>query len=301
TDLQEANSPAEKGTPQSAMPQAVKSLTVAAAQLQLESGTRSGGGTSVGPRRGSSQRHSQSETALETLKEVDDDESIALECSDYDAPASATVETFRRSEMTERLGADAVMLHAARNRSMPAMRAEETRGLRAFASTQFAAHKRGFLRRKVPLDELVSYTPALTRPLLNLPRELTRDALRSFSAVQAALAGEASEAVLWLCNVGVRTPALRDEILCQIGKQITGNPSSAATQRGWVLLCATLHAFGPSPRLHPHLAAFTATAPSLHLRRLLHVLLARTRQERKPRELSTAELRLVLAVPRRLP
>ncbi|KAJ1865490.1 hypothetical protein LPJ78_002664 [Coemansia sp. RSA 989] len=301
SDLHKASSPAEKEDEQSAIPQAIKSLTVAAAQLQLESGTRSGGASAAGTRRGSSQRHSQSETALETLKEVDDDESTTLECGDYDVPASATAETFRRSEMIERLGADAVMLHAARNRSMPAMRAEETHGLRAFASTQFAAHKRGFLRRRVPLDELVSYTPALTRPLLNLPRELTRDALRSFSAVQAALTGEALDPVLWLCNAGVREPALRDEILCQIGKQITGNPSAAAVQRGWALLSAALHAFGPSPRLHPHLAAFAATAPTLRLRRLLHVLLARTRQERKPRELSSAELRLVLAVPRRLP
>ncbi|KAJ2451685.1 hypothetical protein EV183_003461 [Coemansia sp. RSA 2336] len=302
SDLPKACLPAEKEDEQSAIPQAVKSLTVAAAQLRLESGTRSGSASAAGTRRGSSQRHSQSETALETFKEeVDDDESTTLECGDYDVPASATAETFRRSEMIERLGADAVMLHAARNRSMPAMRAEETRGLRAFASTQFAAHKRGFLRRRVPLDELVSYTPALTRPLLNLPRELTRDALRSFNAVQAALTSEALDSMLWLCNAGVREPALRDEILCQIGKQITGNPSAAAVQRGWALLCATLHAFGPSLRLHPHLIAFAATAPTLRLRRRLHVLLARTRQERKPHELSTAELRLVLAVPRRLP
>ncbi|KAJ2585573.1 hypothetical protein EV177_009923, partial [Coemansia sp. RSA 1804] len=117
--------------------------------------------------------------------------------ADYSVPASATIENFpiddssrrprNRSEAlrsggggsgvgtmgAERMsaldyypahgagmgGSSVVMFHAHRNRSMPSIRGDgQTCGMRAFASTQFAAQKRGFLRRKVPLDEMVSYT-----------------------------------------------------------------------------------------------------------------------------------------------
>ncbi|KAJ2494240.1 hypothetical protein IWW47_004734, partial [Coemansia sp. RSA 2052] len=208
--------------------------------------------------------------------------------------------------------ASSVMLHSGRNRSMPSISADgRLCGMRAFASAQFAAQKRGFLRRKVPLEEMVSYTSeAITRPLLNLPRELTRDAVRSFRVIQRHMgntdadvpAAERFAEVLWLANRGIRHQLLRDEVLCQLAKQVTGNPSAGAAERGWALLGVLLYAFRPTQLLLPHLEAFVGAAPvpTLALRRFLRLQLARVKRTgSRTAELSARELRLALTVPTR--
>ncbi|KAJ2340642.1 hypothetical protein IWW50_006670, partial [Coemansia erecta] len=382
----------------------IKSSSIADAQSRLESGTRSsseasptdtnpdaGAGVDAAAaaaadadrqRRISAQRHSQSETALETLKEAlntsqladdntqrtttaataavaEDDEyedesrdhfdethtnPMYMGHNDYSVPASATVETFRRSEQARRgdigrprnhslvpagggTGADrmsaldyfprqnsinSVMMHSQRNRSMPSIRADSRLyGMRTFASTQFAAQKRGFLRRKVPLEEMVSYTSeALTRPLMNLPRELTRDATHSFRVIQRFMGNtddvvtseDKFNDVLWLCNVGIRAQLMRDEIFCQLAKQVTGNPSPGAIERGWTLLAVLLYAFRPTHLLQPHLGAFVdaAPVPTLQLRRLLRLQLERVKRAGgRATEINAGELRLIMTVPSR--
>ncbi|KAJ2662653.1 hypothetical protein IWW48_001711 [Coemansia sp. RSA 1200] len=273
--------------------------------------------------------------------------------ADYSVPASATIENFpiddssrrprNRSEAlrsgsgggvgtmgAERMsaldyypahgagmgGSSVVMLHAHRNRSMPSIRGDgQACGMRAFASTQFAAQKRGFLRRKVPLDEMVSYTSeTIARPLLNLPREMARDAVRAFRTIQRLLGNIGSDSgtdrraadTLWLANRGIACPPLRDEVFCQLAKQITGNPSAAAAERGWALLAVLLYAFRPSPLLFPHLEAFVGAAPSvspvpsIDLHRLLRLQLMRARRSGgRTIAMSAAELQLAMAVPSR--
>jgi hypothetical protein len=44
-------------------------------------------------------------------------------------------------------------------------------------------------------------------------------------------------------------PELRDEIFIQLCKQLTGNPSVVAVERGWVLLHVALCSFPPSEEL----------------------------------------------------
>ncbi|KAJ2065672.1 hypothetical protein GGI17_000216 [Coemansia sp. S146] len=354
----------------------VSSLTEA--QHRLESGTRptaSADSSSKEQHRLSNQRHSQSETALETLKEAQattrtasaHDESEEDSCAadtvsgrpdgsftssmylnhhaDYKVPASATVEYFRSSEQAPRMegsngrprnyseqprygtvgptrmstldyyphdSASSVMLHSSRNRSMPSISADSRLyGMRAFANTQFAAQKRGFLRRKVPLEEMVSYTSeTITRPLMNLPRELTRDAVRSFRIIQRYMGNSEADVpfkekfaeVLWLANRGIRNQILRDEVFCQLAKQVTGNPSPGAAERGWTLLGVLLYAFRPTQLLFPHLEAFVGSAPipTLSLKRFLRLQLGRVRRTgSRTSELSAKELRLALTVPSR--
>ncbi|KAJ1824533.1 hypothetical protein LPJ60_000676 [Coemansia sp. RSA 2675] len=348
------------------------------AQHRLESGTRptaSNDPSSKEQHRLSNQRHSQSETALETLKEAQattrtataHDESEEDSCTadavpvrpsdsytssmymshhaDYNVPASATVEFFRSSEQAPRMessngrprnyseqphygtvgptrmstldyyphdSASSVMLHSSRNRSMPSISADSRLyGMRAFANTQFAAQKRGFLRRKVPLEEMVSYTSeTITRPLMNLPRELTRDAVRSFRIIQRYMGNSEADVpfkekfaeVLWLANRGIRNQILRDEVFCQLAKQVTGNPSAGAAERGWTLLGVLLYAFRPTQLLFPHLEAFVNSAPipTVSLKRFLRLQLGRVRRTGcRTSELSAKELRLALTVPSR--
>ncbi|KAJ2845544.1 hypothetical protein J3B02_004652, partial [Coemansia erecta] len=377
-----ADSPTDSFMPE----RRAKSSSVVDAQQRLESHTRPENTDESMKKsrcRLSDKRNSQSETALETLKEAlaatnindldEHDEEVsscqrqtsiekrisglgklqtpdrihaASHFSEYSVPASANVEHFRNSDHLLRRGAGSagrprnhseqpfhdpsgpmrmstvdyfpngsattVMIHSHRNRSMPSIRADSSMyGMRTFASTQFASQKRGFLRRKVPLEEMISYTSEpLTRSLMNLPREMNRDAVRSFRVIQRFMGNTDEDVslnekftdVLWLANVGVRNQPMRDEIFCQLAKQVTGNPSPAAAERGWTLIGVLLYAFRPTQVFLPHLEAFvdSAPVPTLVLKRFLRLQLSRVKRTgSRTSELSVKELRLVMTVPSR--
>ncbi|ORX68573.1 RhoGAP-domain-containing protein [Linderina pennispora] len=199
-----------------------------------------------------------------------------------------------------------------RNRSMPSIRPDRALfGMRAFAAAHFAAQKRGFLRRKVPVEELISYSAEpLARPLMNLPRELNRDAARSFAIIQCFmrdLEGAMSDTdlfseVLWLANQGIRHQLLRDEVFCQLAKQVTGHPSHDSAERGWVLMGVLFYAFRPSQLLFPHLEVFVESAQleSANLKRFLLLQLGRIKRTgSRTTPMTKEELRLALLVPRR--
>jgi hypothetical protein len=124
-----------------------------------------------------------------------------------------------------------------------------------FARQYFSTQRTGlFFKRAVPVEQLMAWQRApLSTPLLNLPRPLHRDALRVFRIVQhvmgdreregravarlpdptAAASGPREPAVLalieeerWLLSLGITHGELRDDIYCQVMKQINSNPSA---------------------------------------------------------------------------
>ncbi|PIA16304.1 RhoGAP-domain-containing protein [Coemansia reversa NRRL 1564] len=108
--------------------------------------------------------------------------------------------------------------------------------------------------------------------------------------------------VLWLANTGIHAQLMRDEAFCQLAKQVTGNPSPLAAERGWALMGVLLYAFHPSQVLLPHLEAFVDSAPAemTVLRRFVRLQLARARRTgSRSANMSTGELRLILTVPSR--
>ncbi|KAJ7124972.1 hypothetical protein C8R44DRAFT_914333 [Mycena epipterygia] len=162
-----------------------------------------------------------------------------------------------------------------------------------FARQYFSTHRTGFIfRRRVPVTQMMTWQKAvLNSPLLTLNRSLNRDAVKIFKVIQhimgdrdrdkpvgvrlpsdnhvsmvasinastTSLAGNSAgilEEERWLLGEGLTHGELRDEIYCQIMKQLTGNPSPESIFKGWQLLCVLLITFPPSKNFETYLRSF---------------------------------------------
>jgi hypothetical protein len=77
------------------------------------------------------------------------------------------------------------------------------------------------------------------------------DALSSFRLIQQFMGDvpskkPAPQLARALVQMGAGEPRLRDEILCQLIKQLTDNPVAASRARGWLLAAFCLCNFAPT-------------------------------------------------------
>ncbi|GFR97178.1 myosin-VIIa [Elysia marginata] len=64
-----------------------------------------------------------------------------------------------------------------------------------------------------------------------------------------------------VCALGIYRTNLRDELYCQLCKQLTSNPSRNSSVRGWVLMALFAGSFTPSERFAPSLTSFLRDGP----------------------------------------
>lgn len=122
----------------------------------------------------------------------------------------------------------------------------------------------------------------LTSPLLTLNRSLKTDAVKIFKVIQHIMGDREREKPAgipvavhngsttslpissmglleeerWLLGEGLTHGELRDEIYCQLMKQLSGNPNQESVFKGWQMLCVLLIAFPPSKNFETYLRSF---------------------------------------------
>ncbi|KAJ3733768.1 hypothetical protein DFJ43DRAFT_994552 [Lentinula guzmanii] len=146
---------------------------------------------------------------------------------------------------------------------------------------------------------------SLSSPLLTLKGNLNRDAVKIFKVIQHVMGDRERERGLgvrvpsdyvstvspinssttslghsssstnhvleeerWLLGEGLSHGELRDEIYCQVMKQLTKNPNPESVFKGWQLICVLLITFPPSKDFETYLRSFIQTHLSRHEGRL---------------------------------
>jgi len=110
-------------------------------------------------------------------------------------------------------------------------------------------------------EEASQYSPKLTEPLLATPADLVPVAMQIFTAIMSYMNGESNDvkasfeenrSLQFILKKGIESPIIRNEIYCQIVRQLNNNPNEEATRRGWEVLYFITGAFPPEGDLAKH-------------------------------------------------
>eukprot|EP01133_Synstelium_polycarpum_P010708 gene10708-12454_t len=129
---------------------------------------------------------------------------------------------------------------------------------------EMRAPKRSLIRGKraaVSHEALVSFSKKLTSPLHRLDTNLEKLALECFNNILMYMGDidrkkNASSHAICIIRVGLEHVDLRDEIYCQIVRQLTNHPKRDNKLRGWELMAAICGSFPPKQRLLKYVSSF---------------------------------------------
>ncbi|XP_041356325.1 myosin-VIIa-like [Gigantopelta aegis] len=80
------------------------------------------------------------------------------------------------------------------------------------------------------------------------------------------------EKVQYVCAMGIYRTDLRDELYCQLCKQLTNNPSRNSMMRGWVLMMLLAGCFTPSEKFAPCFETFLRDGPAEYAQKVDRIL-----------------------------
>ena len=115
------------------------------------------------------------------------------------------------------------------------------------------------LKRKSKLSTDVAITRLKDLDLLSSTQQIKMSGMNPFLEDRPT---SNLEKLHFIIGLGIHVAELRDEIYCQICKQLTGNPSSQSIARGWILLSLCVGCFAPSSKLIKYLQNFILNGPS---------------------------------------
>ncbi|GMH65788.1 hypothetical protein TL16_g04280 [Triparma laevis f. inornata] len=134
-----------------------------------------------------------------------------------------------------------------------------------FVEEFFKLDRKGMFNSKTSVEKISSWKNELIKTsLLQLPPDLASEALQTFRNVTGYMGDRGSSkeplghVTKILSSLMLAPEQLRDEVYCQICKQVNNNPDQVSTVRGWQLMVIMLSSFPPSTRLQLPLIAFCA-------------------------------------------
>jgi myosin-7 len=115
------------------------------------------------------------------------------------------------------------------------------------------------LKRKSKLSTDVAITRLKDLDLLSSTQQIKMSGMNPFLEDRPT---SNLEKLHFIIGLGIHVAELRDEIYCQICKQLTLNPSSQSIARGWILLSLCVGCFAPSAKLIKYLQNFILNGPN---------------------------------------
>ena len=130
----------------------------------------------------------------------------------------------------------------------------------------FKLDRKGMFNKKTSVEKVMKWKNDLIKTsLLQLPPDLSSEALQTFRNVTGYMGdrGSSKDPIghvnKILSSLMLAPEQLRDEVFCQIAKQVNENPDPVSTVRGWQLMVIMLASFPPSETLNKPLQAFFAS------------------------------------------
>lgn len=128
---------------------------------------------------------------------------------------------------------------------------------------KFNLDRKGLFNKRTQVEKILSFKKDLIKKsLLNLPSTMNNEAVQSYKNIVSFMGDRSTRkdsgghASKLLKNTLHAPEELRDEIFCQIMKQVTNNPDPESTLRGWQLLAICSGTYPPSNDFHPFVMYF---------------------------------------------